>query len=104
MVFADLVKLCNFTTTSKSNNLSPHKIKALDELMHAEDLVIKTVDKGKGIVLQYKSDYIREEDRLLSDLATYIKLKEDPTTEVAKEAELLISTAQTDGIISKTES
>lgn len=75
-----MVKLCNPTSVFKSNNLSPQQIRALDELMHAEDLVIKTADKGVGIVLQSKSDYIREADRLLSDQATYIKLGKDPTT------------------------
>lgn len=103
VVFVDLVKLCNSKSASKSHNLLPCEFRALNTLMHAEDLIIKTTDKRGGIVLQNKVDYIQEAERL-SDQATYTKLKKDPTCEFAKEADTLISTTLTDGIITKIES
>lgn len=63
-----------------------------------------SADKGGGIVLLNRSDYLRESYRLLSDRATYAKLKKDPTAEFALEADTLINTALKEDIITKTES
>lgn len=75
VVYADLVKMCNSTSMSKQNNLSPSETKALDLLIHADDIIIKTAYKGGGIVLLDKTAYLKEASRLLSDEATYMKLK-----------------------------
>ncbi|PIO37882.1 hypothetical protein AB205_0152490 [Aquarana catesbeiana] len=104
VVFSDMTKLCNTTSTSISHNLSSSETRSLQQFILAEDLIIKPADKGGGIILQNKIDYIIEAERLLSDHTTYTKLSKDPTNEFTSEAELLISTALGDNIISKTES
>lgn len=104
VVFSDMTKLCNTTSTSKPHNLTPLEIRALQQFTNAEDLIIKPADKGGGIILQNKVDYIAEAERLLSDQATYTKLPKDPTNDFVIEADLLISTALSDNVISKIES
>lgn len=71
--------------------------------MEANDLVIKSADKGGGIVIQDKSDYMEEARRLLSDATTYQPIKKDPTSEFAKEVHTLVSTAFQNNILNKLE-
>lgn len=104
VVFSDMTKLCNTTSTSISHNLSSSETRSLQQFISAEDLIIKPADKGGGIILQNKIDYIAEAERLLSDHTTYTKLSKDPTNDFTSEAEVLIMTALKDNIISKVES
>lgn len=67
------------------------------------DIIIKSADKGGGIVLQNKADYIKEARRFLSDRTTYNKLKKDPTTDFAHEVNVLVKSSLDKGVISKTE-
>lgn len=69
-----------------------------------DNIVIKSVDKGGGIILLDKTDYLKEAYRLVSDATTYHKLHKDPMRDFAKEAEALIHNALQEGIITKTES
>lgn len=71
--------------------------------MQAQDIVIKSADKGGRIVILNKSDYVGGANRLLSYNTTYAKLNRGPKADFAKEADSLISTALKDVIISKTE-
>lgn len=77
VVYADLLKLCQTSDLSKTNNLSPPEIKSLQFLTEAK--VIKLADKRGGIVLQNKDDYMWEAKRLLSDGTMYMKIAKDPT-------------------------
>lgn len=53
-------------------------VKALNELKHLKDIHITKQDKGGGIVLMNKSDYIKKMESLLDDNITYKKLKTNP--------------------------
>lgn len=103
VVFSNFQKLCQSSNATNTNNLSPVEIKALKLLMEADDLVIKLADKGGGIVLQDKSDYIKEARRLLSDTSTYQKINKDPISDFAKEVNTLVSMAFQNDILNKFE-
>lgn len=68
------------------------------------DIIIKSANKGGGIVLQNRGDYnITEAERLLSDRATNSKLKKDPTSDFAHKVDILVKLAFDKGIIYKIE-
>lgn len=66
-------------------------------------MVIKSADKGGGIVVQNRADYVAEAIRLLSDVNTYIRLKTDPLPRFASEATSLVKDALSDHIITPQE-
>lgn len=51
--------------------------------------MIKSADKGGGIVIQNRADYVAETVRVLSDAHTYTKQKLDPLPEFTLEATAL---------------
>lgn len=56
-------------------NLSAEEIKALDELTHRQDIVIKPVDKGSVVLIMDMPDYVQEDLRQLGDVNFYSKLQ-----------------------------
>ncbi len=48
--------------------------------MQNEEIIIKQADKGKAVVVQNRSDYLKEGFRQLSDNRFYIKLDCNPTS------------------------
>lgn len=73
-------------------NLSRKEQEALLNLSNREDIVIKPANKGCGIVIFNKEDYINEGMRQLLDRKFYKPLDSDPT----KEHKELITTALQD--------
>lgn len=53
--------------------------------------MIRPADKGGGIVLLNKSDYMDEMHRILGDRETYIELPKNPTLEYKKELKNLVA-------------
>lgn len=47
--------------------------KALKSLMANQDIIIKNVDKGGGVVILDREDYLTESTRILSDVNYYKK-------------------------------
>lgn len=76
---------------------------ALQNLKSNRDLVIRSADKGGGIVLQNYGNYEMEAQRILSDKEYYKVLTTNPTPELQKRLKLLLQTALTDKIINKKE-
>ncbi|KAJ8034954.1 hypothetical protein HOLleu_21996 [Holothuria leucospilota] len=68
--------------TSKTDNLSKQERRALKELSHNKDLVIKPADKGGAVVLQTRENYIREAYRQLADGKFYSRQSSDQTKQV----------------------
>lgn len=105
VVYEDLQKLCqqNRTTRGSHSNLSTEESLAMANLTKNNNIIIKSADKGGGIVVQNRSNYLQESARLLSDANTYTKLEKDPLPEFTSEAHQLINDAASEGIINKTE-
>ena len=66
--------------TRPRDNISPAERKALNQLKHRDDIVIKPADKGSAVVILSKDDYIQEGERQLSNTTYYCKLTKDPST------------------------
>ena len=67
------------------------------------DIIIRVADKGGGIVVQNRADYIGEAVRLLSDHNTYEVLSQDPLPQYKIELQELINKAFNSKIINKSE-
>lgn len=72
----------------------------LEALKKDDRIVIKKADKGGGIVILNKSDYIAEANKQLNDNTTYLKLSEDPTKPLQRLITTMLEEAVLDGTIS----
>lgn len=97
--------MCAGPTSNVTNlgSLTPKEMTALKALTLNNDVIIKTADNGGGIVIQNRSDYVREAERLLADSSSYRKLRSDPLPGYQKEINLLIDGAIQQNIINKNE-
>ena len=66
-----------YKDTPSFNSLKKHKI--LQKLRCNKDIVITHLDKGNGIVILKRDEYIKSMTELISDQKKFRKLKEDPT-------------------------
>ena len=66
-------------------NLTTEERQALTFLKNNQQIIIKTADKGSGIVLENKSDYIHNGLKHLSNRKIYLPLPADPTSSIANE-------------------
>lgn len=60
-------------------NMSRSHMRAVRELANNADMVIKSADKGSGIVVENRDSYIRDGLAHLGDPAVYAKIDRDPT-------------------------
>lgn len=105
MVFADIKKLCSHPSPRNPNlgQLTPPEHLALISLADNKDLIIKTADKGGGVVIMDRDNYIKEAYHLLADTSTYRKLTKDPLPEFKLELNLLVERATKSHILEKSE-
>ena len=72
--FKQGVLLCCAVAAKNNNVAIPRRyVRTLSELHNNQDIVVTTADKGGGIVILDKSDYISKMEDLLSDTDTYNK-------------------------------
>ena len=64
------------------SNLSKEERDALHNLSHDDSIMIKTADKGSGIVIWDRSDCLLECQRQLSDQQVYEKIEQNPLEKV----------------------
>ena len=69
----------HFPHTAHRQNITPNERKAIKELQNNTQIVIKPADKGGSIVIQNRSDYLREGYKQLSNHDFYMELNYDPT-------------------------
>lgn len=82
-------------------NLSRTHRKALRELTLDNSLVIKKADKGSGIVVEDRENYIRDGLAHLSDTNVYEQIAHDPTEKLGWAINDYVSTLHRRGIIDK---
>ncbi|KAM8977256.1 SRSF protein kinase 1-like [Pelodytes ibericus] len=81
-VMGDLCKLKPSKYDAK--NMTKKEMNILKTLQEDEELVIKPADKGGGMVIQSRDNYIQEALRQLEQRDTYLELKKDPTNDFKK--------------------
>ena len=81
-IFHTKIEISNMKICTAEHNMSKEEWKALSKLKQNKNIVIKPADKTKTIVIQNKSNYIKEGERQLA-LKHYKKI-EHPTTEKIK--------------------
>lgn len=69
---------------TRDHNITKNEQDALNALSNRQDIVIKPADKGGGIVILDRNDYVKEGDRQLGDRKFYKPLLSDPTKEHQK--------------------
>ncbi|XP_063306958.1 kinesin-like protein KIFC3 [Pelobates fuscus] len=96
MVLKDLkgldYKLKDFNLTKKENAI-------LKSIKNRKDIIIKSADKGGGIVVMPIDFYLKESDRILNDTSTYQKLNYNPNSRFNKELEDLLTLGKEKEII-----
>lgn len=88
----------DYSTRHRPNLTNSEKV-ALSTLMADDDLIIKSADKGSSIVVQDKSAYIKEIERQLGDVNSYMPLHSDPTTRFNDEIKRVLKKALSDSIV-----
>ena len=68
----------------KKRNITPAEVKALKNLQRNTNIIVKRADKGSCVVIENKSDYIKNGLQHLQDIETYRQLQGDPTTILAE--------------------
>ena len=63
-----------FPSAPAHHNLTLDESRALYELQHNDQIVIKAADKGSAVVIMNRSDYITEGLRQISDPNFYIEV------------------------------
>lgn len=86
----DLEKLSNSERNNKKANyrsgyLNINECQALNKYKFNQDLVIRSVDKGDGIVLQDYSQYYTQALKILSDTDYYVIVPSDPFVQIQSE-------------------
>lgn len=80
-VFKDLVLHNLDKLPNKRIHQDPAITSCINALCDRKDLIIRSADKGGGIVVLDKEDYIAEMNRFLDHQTTYWVLLKDPTVE-----------------------
>ena len=83
-------------------NLSKAELTALNRLSKDQNLVIKPADKGSGIVVEDRENYIKAGLEHLADTKIYETVQTDPTTQLAEAINTYTSHLYNKGIIDHT--
>ncbi len=81
------------------SNLTHTERKTLNELASDQSLVIKSADKGSGIVVEDRDKYIQAGTNHLSDQTIYEKIQSDPTPQLGLAINTFVKSIHNRGII-----
>ena len=101
-LYIELVKedvVANMKRSSKLN-ISEEENAAFYELLHNKDIVIRPADKGSGIVVVDKIDYITQLQKEIEGSKSYEKTESDKTEDIHKKVKKLVNKLYRDGVIS----
>ena len=82
-------------------NLNPDEKNAFYSLLHNENIVIRPTDKGSGIVVVDKTEYIHRLHNEMTDSESYKEIPEDLTETATKTVKKLVNKMYKDGVINK---
>lgn len=75
----------------------------LNSLCENKNLVIRPADKGGGIIVLDKKDYLAEMSKILGDRDTYTPLRSDPKAQYKRELEAIVQYGFDQGILNSKE-
>ncbi|CAN2389486.1 hypothetical protein PRIEUP_LOCUS5899, partial [Pristimantis euphronides] len=101
--FTNLFQKKKYDNPNRHYNLSSSQWQALRDLASNPDIVIRSADKGGGIVIMDSFYYHQESLNILGDSNYYLKLPNDPTNDYLKELYELLEWGFEIGVISKKE-
>ena len=93
-------EILSLDTKLQYNNLTREERQALRNLQNDHSIVIKEADKGSGVVIWDREDYLKEAHSQLSDENVYQKLEGDITTPLVNKILHCISRVKDRGDIS----
>ena len=67
-----------------NSELNDHRIYTIKNLRKDENLVFSRPDKGRGVVIMNRADYIEKINYILSDSSKFMKIKADIATHILK--------------------
>ncbi|XP_073435684.1 uncharacterized protein [Dendrobates tinctorius] len=82
-------------------NLRTEEVKAMNELIHDETIIIKRADKGGALVIMDKENYVAEIMRQIGDQDVYRKLSQDPKFQIIRNIGNIVKPALEQGLIDK---
>ncbi|XP_052262490.1 uncharacterized protein LOC127866129 [Dreissena polymorpha] len=80
-------------------NLSKSEEQAIKELLHDDDIVIRPADKGSGIVIMDREDYVKKMKCEMPDSETYVAVTDDKTRIVENKVKKVADTLYKKGSI-----
>lgn len=87
----------------KSNNVTKAQLSSLSSLSKNNHVIFKGADKGGGLVSMNRSDYENEVHRQLSDVDSYKKLDNNPTSTYKREIDIFLNDAHEKGYVNLSE-
>ena len=85
-----------------TRNMTTEEGEALQDLMKDDEIVIRPADKGSGVVIIDKKDYMEKLENELSDTSTYQLVEKDITSQVQKEVKSVANACTERGMLEKT--
>ena len=77
-------EILNINTKLKYHNVTKEERNAIESLRNDTSIIIKEADKGSGIVVWDREDYLREAESQLGDTNVYEKLEGDSVSPLIK--------------------
>ena len=93
-------EILNINTKIKHHNVTKEERNAIESLRNDTSIIIKEADKGSGIVIWDREDYLKEAESQLGDRNVYEKLKGDSVSPLIKVIKSALSKIQKRGDIS----
>lgn len=100
-LFQTKLEISNMKIKSSKSNLTNNEWKALYDLKQNKNIIIKQADKTKTIVVQNKSNYIKEGERQLAQIY-YEQIEYPLTKDIYKQVEEIITSLSTNQLIDET--
>ncbi|KAL2080587.1 hypothetical protein ACEWY4_024380 [Coilia grayii] len=101
LVENDIDKMIKSTNRKIKHNIGILERKALNELKENTDIIIKSADKGGGIVVQNTKDYVTEAMRQLNNSNFYEQLQHNPMDKFMSEQDRILKNAMENNWITK---
>lgn len=103
LVEKDIDKTISVANKKTKYNITVPERKALNELKENTDIILKSADKGGGIVLQNTKDYVAEAMRQLTDPNFYEQLGQNPVDTYMNERDTILNNALENNWLTKSQ-